>query len=119
MYLPNNLAQSSCQLITSAQWPVHVTFLVWDRTMPRQHCTNCTVSKILHVWKNRQNTISHSYDIHLNPFQLNWDLEDETYAHVYFEAIPITLIFEQILIPWITPPHWEAFGPPKDYFQSI
>jgi hypothetical protein len=74
---------------------------------------DCTVSKILHVWKNEHNTISCSYDVRLSPFKLCWVRNDEAYAHVRFEAIPRTLIFEQNLIPWITPPHWEAFGPAK------
>jgi hypothetical protein len=63
--------------------------------------------------------ISHSSDVRLNPFELPWVREDEAYAPVHFEVIPSILIFEQNLIPWITPPHWEDFGPPKDYFQSI
>jgi hypothetical protein len=84
--------------------------------MPCQHYTDCTVNKILHIWKNEQNTISHSYDICLNPFKLRWDREDEAYTRLRFEAILSTLIFEKNLIPWITPLHWEAFGPPKDYF---
>ena len=72
--------------------------------LPHQHYTDYTVSKILLVWKNEQNTISHSYDIRLNPLKLHWDREDEAYARVHFEAILSTLIFEHILIPWITPP---------------
>jgi hypothetical protein len=44
---------------------------------------------------------------------------DEAYVPIRFEAILSTLHFEQNLIPWITPPHWEDFRPPKDYFQSI
>jgi hypothetical protein len=50
--------------------------------------------------------ISHSYDVHLNPFKLCWDHEDEAYACVHFEAIPSTLIFEQNLIPWISSEDW-------------
>jgi hypothetical protein len=61
-------------------------------------------------------TISLSSDVHLNPNKLCWVRDDEAYAPVRFEAILSTLNFEQNLIPWITPPHWKAFGPPKDYF---
>jgi hypothetical protein len=63
--------------------------------------------------------ISHSFDVRLNPFELLWVRDDEAYALVRFEAILSTLNFEQNLIPWITPPQWKDFGPPKVYFQSI
>jgi hypothetical protein len=93
---------------TSAYDPCHVS-----------NCTDCTVSKFLPVWQIEQNVISHSYSVCLNPFKVRWVRDDEAYVPVHFEAILSTLNFEQNLIPWITPPHWEAFGPPKDYFQSI
>jgi hypothetical protein len=70
--------------------------------LPRQHCTDCTVSKILHVWKNEQNMISFSYDICLSLFKLHWVRNNEAYTHVHFEVIPRTFIFEKKLIPWIT-----------------
>jgi hypothetical protein len=60
--------------------------------------TDCTVNKILPVWKNEQNMISHSSDVCLNPFELRWVREDEAYTPVHFEAILSTLIFEQNLI---------------------
>jgi hypothetical protein len=66
-----------------------------------------------------QNMISLALDVCLNPNELCWVHNDEAYFLVRFEAILSTLNFEQNLIPWITPPHWKAFGPPKDYFQSI
>jgi hypothetical protein len=66
-----------------------------------------------------QNAISLSFDVRLNPNKLRWVCDDEAYALVQFEVILSTLNFEQNLIPCITPPHWKAFGPPKDYFQSI
>jgi hypothetical protein len=77
--------------------PCHVSSMY----MPHQHYMDCTVNKIFHVWQSGQNMISHSYDVFLNPFKLCWDREDEAYIRVYFEAIPRTLIFEHILIPWI------------------
>jgi hypothetical protein len=80
---------------------------------------DCTVNKFLPVWQIEQNTIYHSYNVYLNLFKVRWVHGDEAYILVCFEAILGALIFEQNLIPWITPPHWEAFGPPKDYFQSI
>jgi hypothetical protein len=113
-----------CHIITFhvIVWPCHISSM----DMPHQqygHATSALYGlysqQNFAVWQSRQNTISHSYDVCLNPFKLHWDHEDEAYARVCFEAIPSTLIFEHILIPWITPPHWEAFGPPKDYFQSI
>jgi hypothetical protein len=73
----------------------------------------------LPVCRFEQNVISLSSDVCLNPNELRWVRDDEAYAPVQFEAIPRTLNFEQNLIPWITPPHWKDFGPPKDYFQSI
>jgi hypothetical protein len=73
-------------------------------------------TKNLPLWQNEQNAIYCSYDVCLSPFKFHWVCNDEAYAHVHFEVIPSTFIFEQYLIPWITPPHWEAFGPPKDYF---
>jgi hypothetical protein len=83
-------------------------------------CTNYTVNTFfLPVCHFEQNAISLSFDVRLNPNELRWVRDDEAYALVRFEAIPSTLNFEQNLIPWITPPHWKAFGPPKDYFQSI
>jgi hypothetical protein len=66
-----------------------------------------------------QNAISLAPDVRLNPNELRWIHNDETYAPIRFEAILSTLNFEQNSIPWITPPHWKAFGPPKYYFQSI
>jgi hypothetical protein len=69
--------------------------------LPCQHCTDCTVSKILPIWKNEQNMISCSYDVRLSPFKLCWVHNNEAYAHVHFEGIPSTFIFEQNLIPWI------------------
>jgi hypothetical protein len=61
-----------------------------------------------------QNTISLAPDVRLNPNKLRWVHNNETYAPIQFEVIPSTLNFEQNLIPWITPPHWKACGPPKD-----
>jgi hypothetical protein len=66
-----------------------------------------------------QNTISLSSDVYLNLNKLCWVRDDEVYTLVQFEVIPSTFNFEQHLIPWITPPHWKAFGPPKYYCQSI
>jgi hypothetical protein len=57
--------------------------------------------------------ISHSYDICLNPFKLCWDHEDDAYARICFEEIMSTLIFEQILIPWIEMCSWGKTRPPK------
>jgi len=73
----------------------------------------------LPICRFEQNAISLSSDVCLNPNELCWVCDDEAYAPVRFEAIPSTLNFEQNLIPWITPLHWKAFGPPKDYFQCI
>jgi hypothetical protein len=73
----------------------------------------------LPVCRFEQNVISLSSYIHLNPNEFCWVRDDKAYAPAQFEAIPSTLNFEQNLIPWITPPHWKDFGPPKDYFQSI
>jgi hypothetical protein len=65
--------------------------------------TDCTVSTFfLHVCHFEQNVISLSSDVRLNPNELCWVRDDETYAPVQFEAIPSTLNFEQNLIPWIT-----------------
>jgi hypothetical protein len=89
--------------------------------LPRQHpyglYSQHTI--FLHVCRFEQNAISISSDVRLNPNELCWVRDDEAYALVRFEVIPSTLNFEQNLIPWITPPHWKAFGPPKDYSQSI
>jgi hypothetical protein len=115
------VCHKACLVSMPTHLPHHY-MVIWTTTyihLPHHHytdCMDCTVSKILPVWKNEQNMISHSYDICLNPFKLCWDREDKAYTCVHFEAIPRTFIFEQNLIPWITPPHWEAFGPPKDYF---
>jgi hypothetical protein len=103
--------------------------------MPTVHTTACHVSYglprqrpyglysqhpfFLPVCHFEQNAISLAPDVRLNPNELCWVRNDEAYALVRFEVIPSTLNFEQNLIPWITPPHWKAFGPPKDYFQSI
>jgi hypothetical protein len=68
--------------------PRHSTpYHVISMTLPCQQynpamsdCTDCTVNKILHVWKSGQNMISLTYDVCLNPFKLHWDHEDEAYA---------------------------------------
>jgi hypothetical protein len=73
----------------------------------------------LHVCHFEQNATSLAPDIRLNPNELRWVRNDEAYALVRFEAIPSTLNFLAKFDPLITPPHWEAFGPTKDYFQSI
>jgi hypothetical protein len=108
-----------CQLVESVDSHLygHATSPVWSCHVT---CTDCTVNKFfLPVWKIEQNTISPSYSVCLNPFEVCWVRDDEAYVPVRFEVILSTLNFEQNLIPWITPPHWKAFGPPKDYFQSI
>jgi hypothetical protein len=89
--------------------------------MPRQHPYGLYSEHpfFLPVCRFEQNAISLSPDVCLNPKKLRWVRDDEVYAPIRFEVIPRTLNFEQNLIPWITPPHWKAFGPPKDYFQSI
>jgi hypothetical protein len=91
--------------------------------LPHQHpyglCGLYSQHIFLPVCRFEQNVISLSSDIRLNPNELRWVRDDKAYAPVRFEAIQSTLNFEQNLIPWITPPHWKAFGPPKDYFQSI
>jgi hypothetical protein len=80
-------------------------------------CTDCIVNKFLPVWQIRQNTISRSYSVHLNPFEVRWVRDNEAYVPVHFEAILSTLNFEQNLIPWITPPHWEALDLQKTTFS--
>ena len=55
----------------------------------------------LPVCRFEQNAISLSSDVRLNPNELCWVRDDETYAPVRFEAIPSTLNFEKNLIPWI------------------
>jgi hypothetical protein len=62
-------------------------------------CTDCKVNKILLVWKNEHNVISHSSDVHLNPFKFLWVREDEAYTPVRFEVIPSTFIFGLIFYP--------------------
>jgi hypothetical protein len=58
------------------QLTCHVT--VWSYVLygqlPREHCTDCTSSKKLHVWQNEQNTISCSYDVYFISFKLHWVL---------------------------------------------
>jgi hypothetical protein len=93
---------------------IHVSI----RPLPR-HLYGLYNQQFLPIWQIRQKAIYHSYSVRLNPFELRWVRDDEAYGLVHFEVIPSTLNFEQNLIPWITPPHWKAFGPPKDYFQSI
>jgi hypothetical protein len=39
-----------------------------------------------------QNTISHSFDVRLNPFEVRWVREDEAYTLAHFEVIPNTFI---------------------------
>jgi len=91
-------AQSTCQLF------YHVTVRPYGLYghLPRQHCTDCTISKILSVWKNEQNAIYFSYNIYLIMFKLRWVHDDEAYTHVCFDAIPSNLIFEQNLIPCLS-----------------
>jgi hypothetical protein len=119
-----------CQLVQNSAnqhlprvvWPCHMSYgSTTCRTFYHVSIRmNCTVNKFfLPVCRFEHNTISLSSDVCLNPNKLRWVHENKAYAPVRFEAIPSTLNFEQNLIPWITPPHWKAFGPPKDYFQSI
>jgi hypothetical protein len=112
MSLPHHLpSHPAIQLSTS---PCHMS--VWTAQSAVQTVQS---TKILHAWQSRQNAISLAYNVCLNPLKLHWDHVDRVYARVCFQEILSTLIFEHILIPWITRPHWEAFGPPKDYFHSI
>jgi hypothetical protein len=109
-----------CQLSTRFPAMCRMTLPRVVRSATSASCTDCTVNTFfLPVGRFEQNAISLSSDVRLNPNELRWVRDDEAYAPVRFEVIPSTLNFEQNLIPWITPPHWKAFGPPKDYFQSI
>jgi hypothetical protein len=66
-------------------------------------CMDCIVSTFfLPICRFEQNAISLSSDVRLNPNELCWVRDEETYAPVRFEAIMSTLNFEQNLIPWIT-----------------
>jgi hypothetical protein len=70
--------------------------------------TNYTINKkIFCLFDDLNRTvISHSSNVRLNPSELCWVCDDETYAPVRFEVIPSTLNFEQNLIPWIIPTHY-------------
>jgi hypothetical protein len=96
----------TCQHLPSQHANAPATSLYGQ--LPHQHCTDYTVSKILHVWKNEQNMISFSYDIRLSPFKLCWFCNDEVYAHICFEVILSTLIFR---------PSWIHFGSMTEEFE--
>ena len=94
----------------------------YNRTaLPRQpvRTVRSTPPFFLHVWHSEQIAISLASDVCLRWNELCWVRNDEAYALAWFEAIPSTLNFWAKFDPLITPPHWEAFGPPKDYFQSM
>jgi hypothetical protein len=80
IHMPTN----ACPVIIPTHMPHHCMAM-------RHHlpCTDCTINKILHVWKNEQNTISFSYDICLSSFNLHWVHDNEAYASFHFEVIPI------------------------------
>jgi hypothetical protein len=52
------------------------------------------------VWRFEQIVISLAPDVCLRRNELLWVCNDETYAHIRFEAIPRTLIFELKFDPW-------------------
>jgi hypothetical protein len=111
---PHVSAQSACHCTC------HVTVWSYDlySQLPRQHCTDCTVIKILHVWKNEQIVISFAYGVCLSPFKLCWVRNDEAYAHVCFEVILSTLIFRP---SWTHFGSWIHFGshlPTKTFWSS-
>ena len=90
-----------------------------NNSLPRHHMYGLYSQHqfFLPVWLNEQIAISLAPDVRLRRNELHWVRNDEAYALVRFEAIPSTLNFWAKFEPLITPPHWEAFGPPKDYFS--
>jgi hypothetical protein len=92
---------SNCHFPTSAtqlsnQHIPHQHFHVWVHTPTTSFCTDCMdckVNKFMLVWKNGKNTISHSSDIHLNPFEVCGVREGEAYTPVCFVVIPSNLCF--------------------------
>jgi hypothetical protein len=113
-----------CQLVhMTTNHTYHVSYdpATCHTTLPRQHPYGLYGlynhhTFFLLVCRFEQNATSLSSDVCLNPNELRWVHDDKAYSPIQFEAIPSTLNFEKNLIPWITPPHWKDFGPPKDYF---
>ena len=109
--LSNSTTKSSNML------PIH--FILYGRTVSCHVAyTDCTVSICMFGKTYRMQYLSHT-----NSIWACWScagiVRMISTQWIHFLENLNNFIFEHFFIPWITPPHWESFGTPKEYFQSI